>query len=85
MGANRRNDLGQSRRFAPCHILALRERQSTPLSNRVSTPLYLALLERYQKTKPYCQDGKAGHEAHMESIKMLKSYLSSIDEFIVHH
>lgn len=85
MGANRRNDLDQSRRFAPCHILALPERQTAPFANRHNTELYLLLLARYQKTKPNSQNGKAGHIAHMQSIKQLKSYLASVDKLLSHN
>lgn len=85
MGANRRNDLGQSRRFAPCHILALRDRQCEALANRVNTPLYLALLELYQTTKQDSQNGKAEHDKHIESIKLLKDYLSTVDKYIKHN
>lgn len=85
MGANRRNDLGQSRRFAPCHLLALSERQSAPFANRHNTELYLLLLHRYQMTKPNSQNGKAGHTAHMQSINMLKAYLANVDKLLSHN
>ncbi|URC22252.1 hypothetical protein CHUUTOTORO_01670 [Serratia phage vB_SmaM-ChuuTotoro] len=85
MGANRRNDLGQSRRFAPCHLLTLPERQSEEFANRHSTQLYLALLARYQETKPNSQNGKAGHTAHMQSINMLKAYLANVDKLLSHN
>lgn len=85
MGANRRNDLGQSRRFAPCHILALADRQSAPMANRVSVPLYMALLELYQTTKKDSQNGKAGHDKHLESIRLIKEYLSTVDKYINHN
>lgn len=85
MGANRRNDLGQSRRFAPCHILALSDRQCDAMANRVNTPLYMALLELYQTTKQDSQNEKAGHDKHMESIRLLKGYLSTVDKYIKHN
>ncbi|URC22767.1 hypothetical protein KASHIRA_01930 [Serratia phage vB_SmaM-Kashira] len=85
MGANRRNDLDQSRRFAPCHILALPERQTPPFANRHNTELYLLLLARYRKTKTNSQSGKAGHVDHMKSISLLKSYLASVDKLLSHN
>lgn len=85
MGANRRNSLEQSRRFAPCYLLALPERQSEAFANRHNTQLYLMLLHRYRMTKPNSQNGKAGNDAHMKSINMIKAYLATVDKYLHHN
>lgn len=85
MGANLRNAAFTSRRFAPCYMLAGIHQVPASLENRINIPLYKALLGQYQITKVNSQNGKAGHENHVRSIKAIKEYLSSIDEYIPHN
>ena len=85
MGRNTRNHVNTSRRFAPCYMLAGLQQHPAPIANRIAPDLYLALLDRYQVTKATCQDGKAGHDRHVESIRQIREYLESVDYLISHN
>lgn len=66
MGANRRNKYLESRRFAPCYKLA-------------GDPVYLALFDEYQKSKPPhtkpMHIKSEQHDRHVENIRKIRDYV----------
>jgi len=81
MGANRHNirnpvkDWPVSRRFGICNTIAANDQLYFD---------YLWLLCNYLHTKKHCQEGKEGHEKHLQSIAKLKAYLNKVQKDFTH-
>lgn len=79
MGANRHNFFNPlkawpvSRRFGICNIIVK--------SNDIE---YLCLLSQYMITRKTCQEGKEGHEKHLQSIAELKAHLNKVQKDFTH-